>query len=148
MEYLLAILLTQLVGIGVAQLGEYPPIMSVATSKPVTASSVCGSGSVEPFCAYTSDSTASLAPNCIATNCSSTCPFSDTSPTPLDLFGVVDSFPPGVSTVAGRPGSAGDALEFQDSSLEVQASNLPLIGDLGFTFAAWINQNAGNNGYD
>lgn len=127
-------------------LGEYPPISSVATYRPVTASSTCGEGRAETYCRFTTDSAASLAPNCISDVCNNTCPHSSSSPDPTAIA-ALGSLGSGVVTTQGRPGSVTSALEFQNSSITVSVARVPLIGDLGLSFSAWINQNEGNRGY-
>ena len=126
-------------------LGEYPPISSVATFRPVTATSTCGEDGAENYCRFTSDSSASLAPNCIADVCNNTCPHSSQSPdpTPIATLGSLGS---GVTPTQGRPGSSTSALEFLNSSITVSVARVPLIADAGFSFSAWINQNQGNVG--
>ena len=126
-------------------LGEYPAISSVATFRPVTATSTCGESGAENYCRFTSDSTASLAPNCIADVCNGTCPHSSQSPdpTPIATLGSLGS---GVSPTQGRPGSSTSALEFQNSSITVSVARVPQIAGGGFSFSAWINQNEGNTG--
>lgn len=126
--------------------GEYPPISSVATYRPVTATSTCGEGVAENYCRYTANSVASLAPNCIADVCNNTCPHSSSSPDPIAIA-TLGSLGSGVSATQGRPGSSTSALQFQESSINVSVARVPLIGDQGFSFSAWINQNVGNVGY-
>lgn len=128
-------------------LGEYPPISSVATYRPVTATSTCGEGGAESYCRFTADSTGSLAPNCITTVCNSTCPHSSSSPVPTAIA-TLGSLGSGVVATQGRPGSSTSALEFQNSSIVVSAARVPLIGDQGLSFAAWINRDQGNIGYE
>ena len=125
--------------------GEYPPISGVAAFKPVTASSVCGSDGAAGYCSYTIDDEASLAPNCIEAVCNNTCPHSSLSPPPVSLA-TLGTFGPGVTTTEGRPGSTADALRFESSFVDISASVVPLVGDRGFSFAAWIRQNEGNVG--
>ena len=127
--------------------GEYPPISSVATYRPVTATSTCGEGGNDNYCRFTTDSTASLAPNCITDVCNRTCPHSASSPRPTAVA-TLGSLGSGVAATQGRPGSTTSALEFQNSSVVVSVARVPLIGDLGFSFAAWVNQNPGNVGYE
>lgn len=127
--------------------GEYPPISGVAAFRPVTASSVCGSGGAEGYCGYTIDDSASLAPNCIETVCNNTCPHASSSPPPVSLA-TLGTFGPGVTTTEGRPGSTADALRFESSFVSIPASAVPLVGDRGFSFAAWIRQDEGNAGHN
>lgn len=127
-------------------LGEYPPISSVATFRPATASSTCGIDGAETYCRFTTDSTASLAPNCISDVCNSTCPYSSSSPSPIPIA-TLGSLGSGVMATQGRPGSSTAALEFANSSISVLAARVPLVGDRGMSFAAWINQDQGNTGY-
>lgn len=127
------------------ELGEYPSINSVATYRPVTASSVCGAAGAEDYCRYTIDSLASLAPNCIEDVCNNTCPHSSASPPFLSLP-TLGTFGPGVNTAQGRPGSTASALLFNASFVEIPAANVPLLGPRGFSFTAWIRQNEGNTG--
>ena len=128
------------------EIGEYPSIINVAPYRPVTSNSVCGVNGAEDFCMYTQDSAASLAPNCIAAVCNNTCPHSSTSPAPIRLAALADSFGDGVSTEAGRPGSTGEALRFNSSFVRVAGALVPPISDGGFSFGAWIKQDAGNSG--
>ena len=126
--------------------GEYPPIRSVASYRPVTSTSVCGVNNAEDFCRYTRDTVASLAPNCMRETCNNTCPFSSTSPsaTRIAVLGTRGS---GVSTTEGRPDSSTGALQFQNSFISVPGAQVPTVGDHGFSFVAWINQEADNVGY-
>ena len=127
-------------------LGEYPPISSVATYRPVTATSTCGVDGAETYCRFNADSTASLAPNCISDVCNNTCPHSSISPAPIAIA-TLGSLGSGVAATEGRPGSSTGALEFTDSSITVLAARVPLVGDRGLSFTAWINQDQGNVGY-
>lgn len=129
---------------GAQVLGEYPDPQSLATYRPVTATSVCGPDGPEDYCAYTSDAAGSLAPNCILQVCDNTCPHASASPLPTQLASL-GSFV-GVTTEAGRPGSTGQALRFNSSFVEVDAAFVPALGDDGFSFAAWIRQEEGNEG--
>lgn len=128
-------------------LGEYPSPTSVATYRPVTASSVCGANGAENYCRYTTDAAASLAPQCISTVCNNTCPFSSSSPPPIQIA-TLGTFSAGVTTTNGRPGTATGALRFVNSSINVSETLLPIVDGRGFSFAAWINQDEGNTGYD
>ena len=125
--------------------GVYPPISSVATYRPVTATSTCGEGGAENYCRFTADSVASLAPNCIADVCNNTCPHSSASPDPVAIA-TLGSLGSGVTTIEGRPGSSTSALDFQNSSIVVSAARVPLIGGQGLSFSVWINQSPGNTG--
>lgn len=129
-------------------LGEYPSISAqLSTFRPVESTSVCGEDGAENYCLYTTDSTASLPPNCVQLVCDDTCPFSSASPLPLDLASLSGSFGTGISATQGRPGTTSSALRFQDSSISILAANVPAISsDDGFSFAAWINQDEGNEG--
>lgn len=127
-------------------LGEYPGINSLATFRPVESTSICGENGTESYCDYTSNAVASLLPNCARLQCDSSCPFTSASPEPLDLATLFGSFGSGVSATQGRPGSSTSALRFQDSSISISAANVPLISANGFSFAAWFNQDEGNEG--
>ena len=133
--------------VSVAQIvvGEYPSIASVATYRPVTASSVCGANGAEAFCSYTTDAAASLEPNCMGDICNNTCPHSSSSPPPVSIS-TLGTFGPGVTTAEGRPGSPGGALRFNSSFVAISPSLVPLLGDRGFSFSAWIRQELGNEG--
>ncbi len=124
--------------------GEYPTISSVATYRPITASSVCGANGGEEYCEYTADAVASLAPNCLSQICDNTCPHSASSPNPVALA-TLGSFV-GVTTEEGRPGSTGQALRFNSSFVEVSAAFVPPLSGDGFSFATWVNQDEGNEG--
>lgn len=126
--------------------GEYPDISVLSTFRPVQSSSVCGENSPESYCIYTTDSEASLLPNCMQVQCDNTCPFGSTSPVPLDLASLSSSFDLGVSATQGRPGGESSALRFQNSSISVPAASVPPFSSNGFSIAAWINQDEGNNG--
>ena len=140
---LCALCLQLLLGLASAQqTGEYPGVASVATYRPVTADSVCGANGPEQYCQYTTDSIASLLPNCIEAICDNTCQFSILSPTPF-LPAEVGVRGAGVTPSQGRDGSGNTALRFQGSSIEVAAGLVPLLTDNGFTFAAWINSDEG-----
>ena len=128
-------------------LGEYPSPTSVATYRPVTASSICGANGAENYCRYTTDATASLAPNCMSTVCNNTCPFSSSSPPPIQIA-TLGTLGAGVTTTNGRPGTATGALRFVNSSINVSETLLPIVDGRGFSFAAWINQDEENTGYD
>ena len=125
--------------------GENPPISGVAAFRPVMASSVCGSNGAEGYCSYTTDSEASLAPNCIEAVCNNTCPHSSSSPPPVSLA-TLGTFGPGVTTTEGRPGSSAGALRFDSSFVNISANVVPIVGDRGFSFGAWIRQDEGNEG--
>ncbi len=140
--FLLAILPLRLVHAQVR--GEYPDPHSLATYRPVTATSICGVDGPEDYCEYTTDAAASLAPNCIAQVCDNTCPHSAVSPPPVELA-TLGAFV-GVTTEAGRPGSSGQALRFNSSFVEVDAAFVPPLSDDGFSFASWIRQQEGNEG--
>ena len=128
-------------------LGEYPSLSAqLSTFRPVESTSVCGEDGSEDYCLYTTDSTASLPPKCMRLQCDDTCPFNSTSPLPLDLASLAGSFGMGISATQGRPGTTSAALQFQDSSISVLAAIVPAISVNGFSFAAWINQDEGNEG--
>ena len=126
-------------------LGEYPPISSVATYRPVTATSTCGVNGAETYCRFTSDSAASLAPNCISDVCNNTCPHSSSSPAPTPIA-TLGSLGSGVVATQGRPESSTGALDFTNSSITVLAARVPLVGNQGLSFSVWINQNQDNIG--
>ena len=126
--------------------GAYPTIGSLAAFRPVESSSVCGEGGSDDYCLYTPDSVASLLPNCMQVQCNNTCPFSSSSPSPIDLASLSSSFGPGVSATQGRPGSTSSALRFQNSSISIPAASVPAISNNGFSFAAWIKQDEDNHG--
>lgn len=126
--------------------GEYPSISALSTFRPVESSSVCGEGGPENYCVYTTDSVASLLPNCMQLQCNNTCPFSSVSPIPLDLAAFSGSFGSGISATQGLPGSSSQALRFQNSSISIPAASVPTITGNGFSFASWINQDQGNEG--
>lgn len=126
--------------------GSYPPFTSVATYRPVMASSECGGGeTVENFCEFTTDATASLAPNCMEAVCNGTCPYGSASPAAIPLA-TLGTFSVGVTTVVGRPSTTTSALRFDNASITVPGSRVALVGDAGFSFSAWINQDPGNTG--
>lgn len=127
--------------------GEYPSINALSTFRPVDSSSVCGVGGPEDYCVYTVDSAASLLPQCMRVQCDNTCPFSSMSPMPLALASLSSSFNTGVSATQGRPGRNASALRFQNSSITVPGASVPVISSDGFSFATWINQDQGNEGY-
>ena len=130
------------------QTGAYPSVSSVATYRPVTADSVCGADGPEQYCQYTNDATPypslGLLPTCIAATCDNTCPHAATSPDGFDLASA-GSLGPGVTPAQGREGGGNMALRFQSSFVEVPASNVPALSELGFTFAAWINRDPSSN---
>lgn len=126
--------------------GEYPSISALSTFRPVQSSSVCGEGGPESYCVYTTDSAASLLPNCMQLQCNNTCPFSSASPLPLDLAALSGSIGSGISATQGRPGSSSQALRFQNSSISIPAASVPTITGNGFSFTSWINQDQGNEG--
>lgn len=128
------------------QTGAYPSVGSVATYRPVMADSVCGSDGPEQYCQYTTNTAVSsslgLLPSCLNLTCDNTCPHSDSSPEEFrpSATGVLGT---GVSTVKGRDGTENAAFQFQSSSIEV--NSVPLLGEEGFTFAAWVNRESGNS---
>ena len=131
------------------QTGAYPSVASVATYRPVFADSVCGSDGPEQYCRYTSDAAVSpslgLLPSCIPATCDNTCPHSSSSPigSPLAEAGTLGS---GVTAAQGRRvDEENSAFRFQSSSIEVPAAAVPLLGEQGFTFAAWINRDPDSN---
>ncbi len=126
--------------------GQYPSISALSAFRPVQSSSVCGENGTENYCVYTSDSDASLLPNCMQLQCNDTCPFSSASPAGLDLASLAGSFGSGVSATQGRPGSTSSALRFQNSSISIAAANLPPLTSSGLSFTMWINQDQGNEG--
>ncbi len=109
------------------------------------ATAECGSEAMENFCEFTADATASLAPNCIATVCDGSCPYGSLSPEAIPLA-TLGTFGQGVSTVEGRPSSTTSALRFDNSSITVPSSRVPLLTESGFSFAVWINQDPENTG--
>ncbi len=123
-----------------------PPIQTVGSFRPVESSSTCGSSGLENYCIYTGDEGASLAPNCMRAQCNNTCPFSSTSPTPLDLVLLAGSLSSGVSATQGMPGREDNAIDFRGGSISVGTAGVPLISSNGFSFAVWINQDEGNRG--
>lgn len=131
---------------GQTESGQYPSITALSAFRPVQSSSVCGQNGAENYCAFTTDSTASLLPNCNELECNSTCPFGSSSPAGLDLATLSGSFGSGVSATQGRPGSSTQALRFQNSSISIAAANLQPLSSNGFSFALWINQDPGNQG--
>ena len=126
--------------------GEYPQISALSSFRPVESSSVCGEDGPQSYCVFTTDPGASLLPNCMRVTCDSTCPFGSTSPVPFDLASLSGSLGTGVSATQGRPGSESSALRFQNSSISIPAASVPVISSEGFSFAAWINQDEGNEG--
>ena len=130
------------------QTGAYPSVASVATYRPVTADSLCGSNGPEQYCQYTTDTVVSqslgLLPSCIEATCDNTCPHSDSSPAGFRLA-AAGTLGSGVTAALGRESGEQTAFRFQSSSVEVPASALPLLSDNGFTFAAWINRESSSN---
>ena len=130
------------------QTGAYPSVASVATYRPVTADSVCGSDGPEQYCRYTSDTVVSqslgLLPTCIEATCDDTCPHSASSPEGFQLA-ATGSLGSGVTPAQGRDSEEENtAFLFQSSSIQVPASAVPQLGDQ-FTFAAWINRDASSS---
>lgn len=123
-----------------------PPITTVGAFRPVQSNSICGVNGLEDYCVYTASEVASLSPNCMRAQCNNMCPFSSTSPSPLDLVSLAGSFSAGVSATQGMPGRVGSAILFQGGSISVTTAQVPLISSSGFSFAAWINQDEGNSG--
>jgi hypothetical protein len=113
--------------------------------KPTFASSSCGTTGAQNFCSYNSDPLASLAPNCITSVCNDTCPYSDTSPIPIDLI-TAGTLGDGVTLGSdGGPAlSASNVLNFTNSYVSI--SSVPRINQNGFSFTAWIKQDPGNSG--
>ena len=126
--------------------GEYPTINALSAFRPVQSSSVCGQNGPEDYCTFTSNSQASLLPNCMQLQCDNTCPFGSTSPAGLDLASLAGSFGSGVSATQGRPGTTTAALRFQNSSISIAAANLPPLSSNGFSFTLWVKQDQGNEG--
>ena len=130
------------------QTGAYPSVASVATYRPVTADSLCGSNGPEQYCQYTTDTVVSqslgLLPSCIEATCDNTCPHSDSSPAGFRLA-AAGTLGSGVTAALGRESGEQTAFRFQSSSVEVPASAMPLLSDNGFTFAAWINRESSSN---
>lgn len=125
------------------QTGEYPPVASVATYRPAIADSVCGADGPEQYCQFTTNTALSpslgLLPSCLEATCDNTCPHAAASPIPFRpaAEGVRGS---GITLAQGRePGGARTALRFENSFVEVPASQVPELGTNGFSFAAWIN---------
>ena len=81
----------------------------------------------------------------MAETCNDTCPFYDTSPSPIELekLGTLGS---GVSQTTGRLGDPNSALSFNDSSINITSKSLPQVANDGFTFAVWVKQATGNSG--
>lgn len=121
-----------------AQRGEFPSTDNLASFKPVTSSSICGITRAESYCLFTSNSVASLLPNCIARVCNNTCPFGDQFPSPIDLVSQ-GMFGEGVETALDGPGSS---AFINSSSISIPFGDV-VLQDNGFSFAAWVNlQNA------
>ena len=123
---------------------------NILAHKPITATSTCGANGAETYCGYGgSPIEDSLAPSCsIATTCDDSCPFSDTSPTPINLIKIGSGVTGAVITDDDGPGFTGEIANFtNDSSIHVSAADAPQISnDKGFTFASWIKQSSNNNG--
>ena len=125
--------------------GSYPAFTSVATFRPVTATSECGGEGIENICEFTTAAAESLDPNCIEAVCDGSCPFGSVSPVAIPLA-TLGTFGNGVSTVQGRPSSTTNALRFDNSSITVPSSRVSQLTDAGFSFAVWINQDPENTG--
>lgn len=128
--------------------GQFPPLVSIALNKPVSASSTCGVHMAEQYCEYNTDPSQSLAPNCISATCNDTCIYSSGSPIPTTLtqYGTQGS---GVSirgVIASDPGTDSDVFQFVNSFISIPSSNVSQFGQNGFTFATWIKQDSGNTG--
>lgn len=116
----------------------------ISANKPVTATSTCGADGPETFCGYSNPME-----DCSIVTCDDSCPFSNSSPTPVNLVeigelgsGVVVS-----DSVAG-PGFTGMIADFiNDTSVRISAADVPQISNEGFTFASWIKQSSDTNGY-
>ena len=121
-----------------AQRGEFPLIENLAPFKPLTSTSVCGSDRAESYCHFTSDSVASLAPNCILRVCNNTCPFGSSTPQPLDLISL-GTFGTGVIMAPPGPGSQSSSVFINGSSISILSENIKLREPPEFSFAAWIN---------
>ena len=120
------------------QNGEYPSFENLALLKPATSTSVCGNDQAETYCLFTTDSTASLAPNCISRVCNNTCPFGSQSPAlPLDLISL-GTFGTGVTMAPAGPGSQNRSVFINGSSISIPSEDI-VIQEAGFSFAAWIN---------
>lgn len=130
-------LLVFLLEIAFAQRGEYPGIINLAPFKPVTSTSVCGNEKAESYCQFTSDSTASFAPNCISRVCNNTCSFGRQSPVPVDLISM-GTFGAGVTLAPAGPGSQISSVFINNSSVSIP-SELIVLQEAEFSFAAWIN---------
>ena len=133
--YLLMFMLNEL---AFAQRGEFPAITNLAPFKPVTSTSVCGSDQAETYCHFTSDSAASLAPNCISRVCNNICPFGNSLPTPMDLISL-GTFGTGVTTASPGPGSQNSSVFINGSRISIPSERIVLQLEPEFSFAAWIN---------
>lgn len=121
----------------IGQRGEDPSIGNLAPFKPVTSTSVCGSDQAESYCHFSTDSTASFAPNCISRVCNNTCPFGSRPPQPLDLISL-GTFGAGVTIAPAGPGSQSNSVFINDSSISIPSENI-VVQEAGFSFAAWVN---------
>lgn len=142
---LLIVLVAYLLHSCSSQNGEFPAPSTASQNKPVTATSTCGIDGPEAYCAYTINAADSLAPICMEETCDDTCPFSDTSPSPVNLenLGTLGS---GVSLATDRLGDPNGALSFSNSAINISSSSVPQVADNGFTFAVWVKQAIGNSG--
>ena len=131
------LLLFLLQEVAFAQRGEFPLFENLAPFKPVTSTSVCGSDQAESYCHFTSNSVASLAPNCISRICNNTCPFGSTSPQSLDLISL-GTFGTGVVMAPPGPGSQSSSVFINGSSISIPSENI-VLEEFGFSFAAWIS---------
>lgn len=125
--------------------GEFPNAFDVALLRPTRSDSECGKEGEETYCAFTADTSASLAPNCFETTCNGTCPFGVSPPAQDDLLSI------GQATFSGpsRPGSILPSAEiFPNSSIFIPSSQFSGISDPdGLSFACWFRQDPGNAGY-
>jgi len=120
-----------------AQRGEFPSTDNLASFKPVTSSSICGATQAESYCLFTTNSVASLLPNCIERICNNTCPFGDQFPSPIDLISL-GTFGEGVETALDGPGSQNNAVFINSSSISIPFGDV-VLQDNGFSFGAWVN---------
>ena len=125
--------------------GEFPNAFDVTLLRPTRSDSECGKDGEETYCAFSADTSASLAPNCFETSCNGTCPFGVSPPTQDDLLNI------GQATFIGpsRPASTQPSAEISsNSSIFIPTTSLSgFAGPDGFSFACWFRQNSGNTGY-
>ena len=126
--------------------GEFPQPLAVSLHKPVSTTSTCG---VEPeqFCQYTTDAEDSLSPNCNSETCNNTCPFSSSSPTPVNLTEIGTKGDGVVSSSEFGPGNT-VVMDFSNSFISIPSSSAPQVSNNGFTFGAWIKQDQDNDGLE